>query len=290
MKRWKACSKSLKFMVIKKDNLVSAHGGHSGEFCLHAKDTLEDIIKEYIKKGFYAVGITEHTPPLSSKFMYDEERDAGFSVEDLNVRFEKYFEKLIFLKEKYKDKIKIYAGFETETHTGFENHIKGLVKKFKPDYFVGSLHHTNDVEIDHTKEKYDIALKLSGSKLKLYEDYFDLQNRMILALKPRVIGHLDIIRIFDEDYEENLKKVKHKILRNLETIKKTNSLVELNMRPVFKGGSEPFPCRFIRTLIYEKKIPFIMSDDSHSVDSVGAKIKEGIELIEKEKGIITYAL
>ena len=31
---------------------ASIHGGHSGQFCLHARDRLEDIIKRYIELGF----------------------------------------------------------------------------------------------------------------------------------------------------------------------------------------------------------------------------------------------
>ncbi len=31
---------------------VSAHGGHSGEFCLHAKDTLVQIVETYADQGF----------------------------------------------------------------------------------------------------------------------------------------------------------------------------------------------------------------------------------------------
>jgi len=37
---------------------ISFHGGHSGQFCCHAQDTLEDLIKAYISKGFKAVGIS----------------------------------------------------------------------------------------------------------------------------------------------------------------------------------------------------------------------------------------
>lgn len=275
-------------MEIRKYKLISVHGGHSGEFCSHAEDKLEDIIKEYIKQKFYAVGITEHTPPFAYEFMYEEERALGFSVENLYERFERYFKEVLRLKKKYKQKIKIYAGFETETYTGFETHIKSLTKKFKPDYFVGSIHHTNDIEIDYSKEKFDMAVKKAGNIDRLYEDYFDQQNEMIKKLKPKIIGHFDVIRIFDKDYKKRFenKKIKSKILRNLDEIKKNNSLIEINMRSVYKGAKEPFPCKTIRNLIYKKNISVIMSDDSHGIDSVGAKIKEGMAIIINENGTL----
>jgi len=40
-------------------NLISLHGGHSGQFCSHAKDDLEDILLRYMDLGFTRVGITE---------------------------------------------------------------------------------------------------------------------------------------------------------------------------------------------------------------------------------------
>jgi hypothetical protein len=41
---------------------VSVHGGHSGEFCGHAADTLEQIVERYIELGFEWICLTEHMP------------------------------------------------------------------------------------------------------------------------------------------------------------------------------------------------------------------------------------
>ena len=51
----------------------------------------------------------------------------------------------------------------------------------------------------------------------LYATYFDQQYEMIRTLKPRVVGHLDIIRIYDPDYRSRLVKpiLWRKIVRNL---------------------------------------------------------------------------
>jgi hypothetical protein len=59
---------------------VSIHGGHSGDFCCHALDSLEDMVKAYIKKGFAWVGISEHMPPVTDAFLYPEERAAGWDA------------------------------------------------------------------------------------------------------------------------------------------------------------------------------------------------------------------
>ena len=41
---------------------------------------LEDIIKQYIKLGFTKVGITEHIPPVSDKFLYPDEIEDKLSA------------------------------------------------------------------------------------------------------------------------------------------------------------------------------------------------------------------
>ncbi len=85
---------------MKKELLISLHGGHSGQFCSHARDLLEDIILRYIDLGFTRVGITEHIPPAHENFIYPDEKQLGLTVLDLEKRFENYFHTLHRLKKK----------------------------------------------------------------------------------------------------------------------------------------------------------------------------------------------
>ena len=213
-----------------KPDLVSVHGGHSGEFCCHAKDLLEEIIKAYIKRGFSWVGITEHMPFLCDELMYPEEKAAGFDVKQTYQRFSDYISKCRKLQKKYYSSIKIYVGFETEMFSGFEPFIKKLMQKFKPDYIVGSVHHVRDMGFDYSKQQYDETAQTVGGLDALYCEYFDQQYQMIKALKPEVVGHFDLIRIFDPDYQAQLKKteVQKRIKRNLTLIKNLNLIMDYN--------------------------------------------------------------
>ena len=44
-------------------DVVSVHGGHSGEFCGHAVDSLSDVVQAYIDAGFRWVCLTERMAP-----------------------------------------------------------------------------------------------------------------------------------------------------------------------------------------------------------------------------------
>lgn len=263
---------------------TSYHGGHSGQFCCHAEDTLEDIIRAYIRRGFTRVGITEHVPPVSDRFLYPDEIRMNFSAKDLLERFELYFTELARLKRKYADQIRIFSGMETETVTGYKDHIRALIEKFKPDYIVGSVHHVSDICFDYSPDHYKDAVRACGSMENLYCRYFDEQHEMITALRPFVVGHFDLIRIFDPDYEKHLSlgPVSEKIDRNLELIQSLGLVMDFNLRPLARGEKEPYLCRPILEKIKRLGIRLVPGDDAHSAAQAGNFVDIAIEIMKSE--------
>ncbi len=283
----KSCKKPLdnKNNILAKNlpGLVSAHGGHSGQFCCHAKDRLEDIIKEYIGKGFLWVGITEHMPPAGDKYLYPDEIACGLNAQTMKKRFEAYTKECKRLKEKYASRIKILVGFETEAYDGAIELAQKLMAEFEPDYIVGSVHHVNNIPIDETKENYLKAVKSAGSTDNLYCRYFDIQYELINALNPEITGHFDLIRIFDPDYKMRLKKPRiwKRICRNLDLIKNKNLALDLNVRAFLKGADEPYPSLSILKKAAGLGIKAFPGDDSHGVKDVGLNIEKGMAFWEK---------
>jgi histidinol-phosphatase (PHP family) len=96
---------------------TSIHGGHSGQFCSHASDTLEEIVLAYIDQGYPWVGITEHMPPVSDAFVYPEEQRAGLDAAALGQRFADYMAVCRRLQSSYADRIRIFVGFETDNRS-----------------------------------------------------------------------------------------------------------------------------------------------------------------------------
>ncbi|MBF0573397.1 MAG: histidinol-phosphatase HisJ [Desulfamplus sp.] len=266
---------------LKKIKLVSVHGGHSGEFCNHAQNTLEEIIIKYIEVGFEWVGITEHIYPISNELRYPDEAVAGIDVSMLAKRFTEYIKTCRKLQEKYQDFITIMVGFESETYRGYKDFIPYIIKKFEPDYVVGSVHHVNDVCIDYSKEYYDCTAEALGGIDKLYCKYFDVQYEMIEAIEPSVVGHFDLIRIFDENYHERIEHplIWQRITRNLELIKKKNLIMDFNLRALMKGASEPYISAPILAEAKKMNISVVIGDDSHGVKDIGVNIEKGIEIL-----------
>lgn len=42
--------------------MPQSHHSHSGQFCGHAKENLEEVIQAAIAKGFHSFALTEHIP------------------------------------------------------------------------------------------------------------------------------------------------------------------------------------------------------------------------------------
>ncbi|MFU8768622.1 MAG: histidinol-phosphatase HisJ family protein [Desulfotignum sp.] len=262
---------------------ISLHGGHAGEFCCHAKDPLTDIIEQYIQLGFHQVGITEHIPPLHPKFLYPEEIEQGLTVDLLSERFARYFFAVRKLQADLADRIRIFAGMETEACTGYLAHVRRLVAEFSPDYLVGSVHHVADICFDYSLQTYQAAVRACGSVEDLYLAYFDRQFEMIEAVRPFVVGHFDLVRIHDPDYAARVRQpqIAAKIDRNLDLIRDLNLVMDLNLRPLARGEAEPYPTRSILEKIRSRQIPMVPGDDSHGVAQAGIHVDAGIRLLEK---------
>jgi histidinol-phosphatase (PHP family) len=262
-------------------NLVSIHGGHSGQFCNHARDTLEAVIQTYIAKGFEWVGITEHMPPPEDRFLYPEELEAGLDARQMRDRFGLYMDEGRRLQEKYVDHLGIFVGFETEAYSGALEFAAELRDRYQPDYVLGSVHHVADIPFDSGPEAYRRATAAVGGLEALYCRYFDLQHEMILTLSPRVVAHFDLIRIYDDDYQQRLQlpEIARRIQRNLETVAGKHLILDFNVAALRKGATEPYLSGPILDQAMSLGIPIVPADDSHGTATVGEYIPEGIDIL-----------
>jgi len=262
---------------------VSVHGGHSGQFCNHAENSLEEVVQTYISKGFVWVGLTEHLPPVDDAFLYPEERKAGLTADAMLDRFDRYMEEARRLQRAYADRIDILVGFETEDTTGGVDFARRMVMRHSPDYIVGSVHHIHDIPFDYSPEAYRQAVDACGGVEALYCHYFDRQFEMIRQLTPGVVAHFDLIRLFDSAYRRTLlyPSVQDKITRNLELIKKWNLILDFNVAALKKGAFEPYISLAILNQVRRMEIAVAPGDDSHGAAQVGLHLDEGIRILKQ---------
>jgi histidinol-phosphatase (PHP family) len=91
---------------------------------------------------------------------------------------------------------------------------------------------------------------------------------MLLKLKPDIVGHFDLIRLFRPNFPLS-DKVWSLIKRNISFIQEYDGLVELNPRSLKKGLQDIYPFKDILQEMISCKIKFTLGDDSHSPLEVG---------------------
>ena len=107
---------------------------------------------------------------------------------------------------------------------------------------------------------------------------------MLQALKPPVVGHFDLIRLFSDDSNRSFRTwntVWEKIMRNLQYVANYGGVLEVNSSSLRKGMSEAYPqveiCKEFEALGGR----FTLSDDSHGIPHVGLNYGRALECVKK---------
>ena len=164
-------------------------------------------------------------------------------------KFDDYHLEAVRLREKYAGQIKLLVGMEVDwIRPSSLQAIEDLQRKYQLDLFIGSVHHVHGIPTDYNRDFYRRAREKSGRGVdddeKLFEDYFDLQLEMLEKLKPPIVGHFDVIRLWSDDKDASFAGyagVWKRIVRNLDVIAEYGGVLEINSAALRKGLKEPYP-------------------------------------------------
>lgn len=246
----------------------SYHGGHSGQFCGHAKDTLREVVEKAIEVGFSTYGLSEHCPRVRQQDLYPEE--AALTPQDLQERFSSYIQEARKLQAEYRDRIELLVGFETEAlpEDSWPQLMASVKAQHDFDFFIGSVHSVAGVFIDFTPETTEHLAQRLGGWDALCTAYYDEVANLVTTLEPPVVGHIDLIRRFRGEAVQYGASVWPSIRRALQAVKDVGALLELNATPVRRQFGPLYPSLEILNSAHQMNIPITLSDDSHGVASV----------------------
>lgn len=111
---------------MKKNKLTTNYHTHSYR-CGHAHGTDEEYVKLALANGFTELGFTDH-------IFYPGLRQDGIRQKDSD--YQDYVNSISLLREKYKDKIKIFIGYESEYQSSSLKFLNNLKKEGKIQYFI----------------------------------------------------------------------------------------------------------------------------------------------------------
>ncbi len=172
--------------------------------CNHAKGEDEDFVLAAIENGYTTMGFSDHAP-----YIFPEDYNSYSDFRMKPYRTQDYADSVRELAEKYKDKIDIKLGFETEWYPDLIEGELEYLKSFNYDYLILGQHYVGN-EI----EKW---AKYTGHKNKSVK-HLDLFIKQVLdAAKSgefAYIAHPDIFnftgskRVYLEKMDEFVKELK----------------------------------------------------------------------------------
>lgn len=245
-------------------------------YCPHGTDDSFDMyIENAIKKGLSEISFTEHMP-LPAVFM-----DEDF-LKECNISFEQaedYLRDVSEYKKKYKGKIKINAGFEVDYIEGYEEKIKDILNSYgnRIEDSLLSVHfakYKGKYQAVDTKERFELLTHEVGSIEGVYDLYYNTVLKAVKSdlgkFKPKRIGHLSLIRVFNQLYSTDY--FNEKLFKEILTeIKNKNYQIDFNTSGLRKPYcKETYPAGALLELIKEYDIDIVYGSDSHKAEDVAS--------------------
>lgn len=256
---------------------VSLHGGHSGEFCEHATGSLRAVLEAAATAGYHAFGVSEHAPRSEERFLYETELQKGFHVPRLQRDFESYAAALPPLIEEFRGRLTVLFGFEAEVVPArrYRDEMLGLRARYPFDFVVGSVHYVDEILLDGPPASFQQACEGRGGLEPLAVRYYELVAEMVEALRPDVVGHLDLIRRNAPPRAVlGTPPIREAADRALEAVRAAGAILDLNTAGYRKGLGSPYPAPWLVKRAAEMGIGFCFGDDSHGPAEVGAGIDQ----------------
>jgi histidinol-phosphatase (PHP family) len=233
--------------------------------CNHATGTVNEYIERAIELGIDEYGFACHAP-MNYDFKYRMNIDQ-------KVIYEKWINEA---KEYYKNRIKILLAYEVDYLDGY---ILDEVINSKVDYLIGSVHFLkNKNDLWGFDNPEFIGIYQSKDIDSIWIEYFDAIKAMAKTSLFDIVGHFDLIKVFKFLPKKDVRIIAKDALKE---IKKSNMVLEVNTSGFRKPIQESYPSVPLLEMAYEMGIDITFSSDAHSVEYIGFKYDEAIELAKK---------
>lgn len=237
---------------------------------------MEEMINHAIEIGIKEISFTDHI---------------DYDYQDSSITFEfdidPYIERIEYLREKYKGKIKILRGIEIGIQPHIIQKCDSLIEGKTFDFVISSL---------HTADKKDIHVGtffMDKTPHECYEKYF---NELLICAKNfknfNVIGHIDLLRRYKNHMKvpdiyhffDILKEIFKVIIYN-------GKGIEINTSGFRYGLDDTIPSRNILNLYKSMGGEIItIGSDAHHPNYLGYKFDYAYHLLKEEgfKYITTF--
>ena len=247
-------------------------------FC-DGTSTAEQIVLAAIDKGFSAIGFSGHG--------YTE-FDLTYCMKDTD----SYIATVQDLRARYSSNIEIYLGVE-------EDAADLLPNRLDFDYIIGSSHYVyvdnRYYAIDSSHDGFKRCVRVfGGDHLKLADAYYRAFCEYILARKPDVVGHFDLITKYDELETSHLLKngaYQKMAAKYMKEAIKSDCFFEVNTGAIArKYRTHPYPSAELLHILKTNGGKLVLSSDCHAADKLDFSFTETRKMLHDVGFQYVYAL
>lgn len=237
-------------------------------------------VESALEKGIRSFGFSSHAPMSL---------EVPWSIKPH--RFAEYLQTIAQMRNRYQEQLPVYIGLEID-------YIPGVTSPARPefaelDYNIGSVHygyrHPEEGwywEIDGTQQAYDRGIQeiYGGDIKKAVTSYFALQQEMIQLAPPQVLGHMDKVKMNNNNrfFTEDEPWYRQLVFDTLEVAAAANILIEVNTRGVYKKKTQyPYPSPFVLQRIKELNIPIVLNSDAHHPREITGYFTETANMLQQ---------
>jgi len=251
-------------------------------FC-DGKDNVETMCRAAYEKQLHSIGFSAHAPI---------EKQIG-SLSDWNLKDERvveYVSEVLAAKERWKDKIKVFLGYEVDYIKGRRSPLDSDITALNLDYIIGSVHYLFPANgarfftVDGSKEEFERGLNegFNGNAKALMHSYYDAQIEMIEEGGFNILGHADLLK--KNCNGKNYWKDEEELSRQREvarTAAKSGIIIEVNTGGINrKKIHDVYPSLSFLRIINEYKIPVIITADAHRAADINGNYDIALNTIK----------
>lgn len=218
--------------------------------CMHAWGDEEAYVRTAMERGVRVLGFSDHTPHRFRGGLLSSTR---MTPEELPL----YCERILALKEKYRDKLDIHLGLETECYTGdgFDKTL-ALYEGLPIEYMICG-QHTDTDEVAEGTMHFFRPYDTSDRSLELY---FERLHAALDTGRYTYLAHPDFL------YHENRALYETRMRELLLRAKREGVPVELNMIGI--TGKRHYHSPLYLRLLGETGCPTVIGCDAHAPEHV----------------------
>ncbi len=232
--------------------------------CSHATGTEEEYIIQAMENGIRYMGFSDHIP-----FRCDD----GYEAKGIRIPIEQavnYVQDLRALREKYRDRIEIYIGFEMEYYSEWFDEMLKNARGWGAEYLILGQHY---VVPEHPNGRHSSLPTDDVATLEAYAD------SLVAAMKTGVftyVAHPDVFRFTGDTktYQEIMRKV---------CIASERLSVPLEINFYGIRDMRYYPTETFWQIAGEEHSPVTFGFDAHDASSAfdGASLERARRFVEK---------